>query len=166
MWRSYQKPFFSSVFTEEPTQAQTPRREAARRHPLNQSWHTGGSGFLFPLLSTRSRPGRDPRFNLPPVRRFFSAFTLTLIPEEDRWSLPVIPAGIAFLGSVLLFGAMIRTFGQPEGLSALFMHLCTHSLHSCHCRDIGIGSSLWQNSHPRYRITTFIQLGSGARTSQ
>ena len=30
---------------------------------------------------------------------------------------------------------------------------------------MGIGSSLWQKGHPRYRNATFIQLGSGAMIS-
>ena len=43
--------------------------------------------------------------------------------------------------------------------------VCTDCSHSFHCCHIGIGSNLQQKNHPRYRITTFIQLGSGAMVS-
>ena len=50
-------------------------------------------------------------------------------------------------------------------LSAVFLHTSTDCSHFFQCCHIGIGSSLQQKSHPRYRIATFIQLGSGAMVS-
>ena len=41
--------------------------------------------------------------------------------------------------------------GQPDFLSSLFLHTSTRCLHSCCWCHIGIGSSLWEKSHPRNR---------------
>ena len=85
-----------------------------------------------------------------------------------------LKCGASDLGPVRMTARKVQQEISPEGvcdlhqpvfLSALFLHTstdCSHSFHWCH---IGIGSSLLQNSHPRHRIATFIQLGSGAMVS-
>ena len=54
---------------------------------------------------------------------------------------------------------------QPVFLSALLLHTSTECSHSFQCCHIGIGSSLQQKSHPRHRVETLLQLGSGAMVS-
>ena len=52
-------------------------------------------------------------------------------------------------------GARISSEEMCELYRPVFLSDCSHSFRCCH---IGIGSSLQQKIHPRYRIATFIQL--------
>ena len=52
-------------------------------------------------------------------------------------------------------GPGISSEGMCELYRPVFLSDCSHSFQCCH---IGIGSSLQQKIHPRYRIATFIQL--------